>query len=117
MGKAENAVKDACRKLLELRGWYVINHVVGHFKTLYGARVSIGKRGQFDLIALSSSGCLLVEVKTKDGVDEDSQREFAAEMDRMGIPHVRVRSVEELKQFLLALDAEALRRPCSPPSA
>ena len=107
MGKAENAIKDACIKLLRRRGFWVRNNPVGLFKTVWGGTVRIGTKGEADILSIAPGGLALwVETKTAKGKDEASQPEFAQAMGVLEIPYIKVRSVEELAGYL---DGETYR--------
>lgn len=102
MGEAERAIRNPCIELLRARGWYARNNPIGLYRPYKGRiPITIGKAGEYDIIAISRGGVLLwVETKTATGKDRDAQPIFRNDMERRGVACVKVRKVEELEEYL-----------------
>ena len=56
--------------------------------------------GCSDLVILREDRTYFFEVKTPEGVQSDSQKEFQAHAEQMGIPYRIVRSLDDFKQVV-----------------
>jgi hypothetical protein len=107
----ENDVERACLDVLAYRGYKVVRHQVGRFKTVDGRWITIGEAGFPDYIALHATRpAFLLEVKRPGAVLSSEQLVKIQQLEigyRLAVAVVD--SVEALADWLSRHEAEAAK--------
>jgi len=93
----EGAVVQACLEYLGIYGAFVWRNNTGSLKDKINRPVFFGKPGSSDILGLLPGGRFIaVECKSKKGKLSENQKDFLAEVERLGGLAIVARSVDDI---------------------
>jgi len=100
MASDENAIKRSILEYLKYRGIPATKHQSGTI-FMHGRVIELGEAGWPDIIAILPGGRLLgIEVKTKTGSLEDTQKARFIELEKQGALIIIAQNVEDVEKNL-----------------